>query len=89
MSYLKFLFSLRNKKIVLIVSLSALGTFLKVGEEQVLFEEVQDELPDGHSGLLTFGVLIFGVGGSGFRMFGVSDVGGSDLFSDIRGFWCF
>ena len=33
--------------------------------------------PDGHSGLLTFGVLIFGVRGSGFRMFGVSDVGGS------------
>ena len=45
--------------------------------------------PDGHSGLLTFGVLIFGVGGSGFRMFGVSDVGGSVFFSDIRGFWCF
>ena len=45
--------------------------------------------PDGHSGLLTFGVLIFGVRGSGFRMFGVSDVGGSVFFSDIRGFWCF
>ena len=50
---------------------------------------LQIRYPDGHSGLLTFGVLIFGVGGSGFRMFGVSDVGGSVFFSDIRGFWCF
>ena len=47
------------------------------------------EIPDGHSGLLTFGVLIFGVGGSGFRMFGVSDVGGSVFFFRHSGFLVF
>ena len=46
-------------------------------------------VPDGHSGLLTFGVLIFGVGGSGFRMFGVSDVGGSVFFQTFGVFGVF